>query len=181
MKKSPERGFTLVEMIVSVGLFAVVMTIASGAYLSLINIERKARALSDLMTNLSFATESMARAIRTGTNYSCNGGGDCASGTGTTFTFVNDQGVTTTYLTTTANTVGQCDFSGCNSSTATTLTDPRIKNFALSFTLRGSSPSDTIQPYVIFTVSGTITPDANTTPIPFNIQTSASQRILDLP
>jgi len=175
-----KRGFTLVEMIVSVGLFTVVMVIASGAYLSVVNLERKSRALSDVMTNLNFVSDSMARAIRSGSNYSCNGGGDCSGGA--TFSFTDEAGQTVTYLLKGATgPIGQCSSGACNANNAITITDPRITIDRFSFTLRGSSSLDTVQPIVTYILSGSIIPDPRSLAVPFTIQAAATQRLLDLP
>ena len=62
-------GYTLVELIVAVGLFALVMLLAAGAYLMMIGVNRQAQGIATGIDNLSFALETMTRSIRTGTNY----------------------------------------------------------------------------------------------------------------
>jgi prepilin-type N-terminal cleavage/methylation domain-containing protein len=64
-------GFTLIEMIVSLALFSVVVTVAVGALLMLIGANDQLQGEQSVMTNLSFALDSMTREIRTGTNYYC--------------------------------------------------------------------------------------------------------------
>jgi len=59
-----KNGFTLIEMLVAVSLFVFVMLIGVGVLLSIIDANRKARALSSVMNNLNFALESMSRNIR---------------------------------------------------------------------------------------------------------------------
>jgi prepilin-type N-terminal cleavage/methylation domain-containing protein len=66
-----QSGFSLVEMIVSIAVFAVVVTIAVGALLMLIASNEKLQEEQSVMTNLSFALDSMTREIRTGTEYYC--------------------------------------------------------------------------------------------------------------
>jgi len=70
---SKQTGFTLIEMIVSLGVFSVVITIAVGALLVLIATNQQLQAEQSVMTNLSFALDSMTREVRTGTNYYCVG------------------------------------------------------------------------------------------------------------
>ena len=65
-RKRDERGFSLVEMIVAVTLFAVVMLVSVGALLSLVNATRKARALESVMNNLNVTLDSMVRSLRMG-------------------------------------------------------------------------------------------------------------------
>lgn len=64
-------GFSLVEMIVALAVFAVVITISIGALLMLIATNQQLQAKQSVMTNLSFALDSMTREIRTGTSYFC--------------------------------------------------------------------------------------------------------------
>src|SRR3989344_4477196 len=82
-------GFTLVEMIVAVALFAIVMVVAVAALLSLTAANRKAQAIQSVMNNLNIAVDGMVRNLRMGSNYigdsSCTdntGGGtnDCTGG-----------------------------------------------------------------------------------------------------
>lgn len=65
------RGFTLVEMIVSLALFSVVAVIAIGALLKVIDANNKAQSIQSSVTNLNFALESMSRDLRTGTSIQC--------------------------------------------------------------------------------------------------------------
>lgn len=177
---SSRSGFTLIEMIVSVGLFTIVMVVATGAYLSLIALDRKARATNDLVTNLTFAIDAMERSIRTGGNYQCGGGTNCWPSGGSTFSFTNDQGQLVTYLVKSDNTVGQCIGGGCTPSNAKALTDPRVAISSLMFYVKGVGSGDDLQPRATFVMKGTLTPDAATGPITFTIQSSASQRAIEL-
>lgn len=65
--KNRNAGFTLVEMIVSVGLFSIAMMIMLGAVLTIVDVNRKSQSLTTAMNNLNFALESMTRTIKTGT------------------------------------------------------------------------------------------------------------------
>ena len=70
-----QHGFTLIEMIVSLALFTFVITIAVGALLMLMASNRQLQGEQSVMTNLSFAMDSMTREIRTGTFYYCDSQG----------------------------------------------------------------------------------------------------------
>ena len=63
------RGFTLIEMLVSIGLFAVVMVVCVGALLSLVGANKKAQALESVMNNLNISLDAMVRSIREGSNF----------------------------------------------------------------------------------------------------------------
>lgn len=104
--KKRQSGFSLIEMIVSLGVFAVVVTIAVGALLAVIATNRQLQAEQSIMTTLAFAMDSMTREMRTGYYYYCDSspsGGifygsnehedldkdtqDCASGNTSSFRF----------------------------------------------------------------------------------------------
>ena len=65
-------GFTLIEMLVSLALFAVVVTMSVGSLLILIDANGKAQSTQLVVTNLSFALDSMTREMRTGFNWDCH-------------------------------------------------------------------------------------------------------------
>lgn len=67
-------GFTLLEVIISSGLFAVIMLIAVGAVLSLSQADLKARKIQSIQDNLRFALESVTKELRTGRAYNPSGG-----------------------------------------------------------------------------------------------------------
>lgn len=67
-----QLGFSLIEMIVSLGLFSVVITISVGALLSLIASNSLLRDQQNIMTSLAFTLDSMTREIRTGNYYYCD-------------------------------------------------------------------------------------------------------------
>lgn len=59
------RGFTLIEMLVSITLFSIVITIVIGTVLTIVDSNRKSQSLAIVMNNLNFAIESMTRDIKT--------------------------------------------------------------------------------------------------------------------
>jgi prepilin-type N-terminal cleavage/methylation domain-containing protein len=69
--KNQQLGFTLIEMIVSLAVFSIVVTITVGALLVLVGTNQQLQDEQSVMTNLSFALDSMTREIRTGTHYFC--------------------------------------------------------------------------------------------------------------
>ncbi|MES2966615.1 MAG: type II secretion system protein [Patescibacteria group bacterium] len=66
-----QTGFTLIEMMVALSLFTIVVTIAVGAFLSMIGASKGVQGEQSVMTTLTFVLDSMTREIRTGTNYYC--------------------------------------------------------------------------------------------------------------
>ena len=65
------RGFSLIEMMVSLSVFSIVMTISIGTLLIMVDANAKAQALYSSTTNLSFALDSMTREMRMGYHYYC--------------------------------------------------------------------------------------------------------------
>jgi prepilin-type N-terminal cleavage/methylation domain-containing protein len=72
-RKPTNHGFTLIEMIVSLGIFSMIVTMTVGALLVLISGNQQLQGEQNAMTNLAFAIDSMTREIRTGSNYYCVG------------------------------------------------------------------------------------------------------------
>ncbi len=68
------RGFTLVEAMIAVGLFSVIMTIGIGAILGVNSTHRKTQSMRTAIDGLSFLMEDMARSIRLGADLYCHNG-----------------------------------------------------------------------------------------------------------
>jgi prepilin-type N-terminal cleavage/methylation domain-containing protein len=180
------RGYTLLEMIVAVGIFSVVMLAATGAYLTLINLDRQARAMNDVVSNLTFAVDSMSRAVRTGTGYKCDnssGTPNCINGSSnSTLGFTDSESPNRGIVYSLSG--GQimasiCSPAPCAGGTASALTDPRITVQSLKFYVRGVGVGDGIQPQVTFTIAGLITTGVGKT-VNFSIEGGATQRLLDI-
>jgi prepilin-type N-terminal cleavage/methylation domain-containing protein len=65
-KKNNQRGFTLIEMLVSVTLFSVVLIVILGSIMTIADSNKKARSLMSVTNNLNFAVDSMIRSFKTG-------------------------------------------------------------------------------------------------------------------
>jgi hypothetical protein len=167
---------------VSIGLFAIVMTLVAGAYLMIINVSRQAEGISTAVDGVSYALEDMARTIRTGSGYGCGliAGIDCpyaALGTGgsTTFTLTDQNNLAQTFTLKTVN------GNGVIYQNSTALTDPSINVTSLKFYATGTKPAsqgDYAPPYVTILISGTVT--AGKQVLPFSVETSATMRGVDL-
>lgn len=190
------RGFTLIEMLVSVALFSIVMVVALGALLSMSVATRKAEAIDSAINNLSAAIESMSRSIRTGANYHCGSSGtltstqDCVNAPQPFFTYMAYDGSQVTYClsnpgTNTCNTSTTCATGNCmvlrsiNGGAYSSLTAPEVHITFFGFYVAGTTIGDSVQPKVDILINGSvpITAKQNST---FNIQTSVVQRIFDL-
>jgi|SRR6185437_4132907 len=199
-----KRGFTLIELMVSVAIFSIVMVMALGGLLSLSVADRKAASLKSAIDNLSFGIDSMSRTIRTGQNYHCGSGGvdttpqDCTvlNGGANYLTLLGPGTMGQVYYqldTSNAATCGQTAGAvGClerrlgASGAWIPITSPDIiissadslGNPYTIFHVIGSPTGDNIQPQVIITLNGVVqvTPVQKTT---FHLQTSVTQRIYD--
>lgn len=200
------RGFTLVEMLVAVSLFAVVMTISVGSLLSLVDANRKAQGLQSVMNNLNVALDGMVRSIRMGTTYRC----DDANETNPTILSTRDNCISGGELlafeafgNSTTDTSDQWVYWVENNrlyrstdarATQLALTAPEVKIDSFKVFVTGAkevlnADGDTVQPKVLFSIQGTagaqgsafsVIGTAKKIQTTFNIQAVASQRLLDL-
>lgn len=161
------RGFTLIEFIVAVGVFLVVMLIASGALISIVESNRKAQSFKAVMNNLNFAFEGMTRTIRVGTDYVV------FPNPGSSISFTDSQGIATVYRVSDAQverSVGGGAF--------VSITAPEVVVDELRFGLDGTDAGDDEQPSVLIRLRGH-TGEQLRIQTTFNLQTLVSQRLLD--
>ena len=203
---TPTAGFTLIEMMVAVSLFAVVMTISVGALLALVDANRKAQALQSVMNNLNIALDGMVRNIRMGSTYHCDDANeinktvlstraDCISGGellafeafGNASSDNTDQWV---YWFDDGRIWKSVDARD----TALPITAPEVEIDSFAVFVTGAEGTlnddgDTHQPKVVFSIQGTagaegsafsVVGTAKNIRTTFNIQAVASQRLLDL-
>ncbi|MCX6790467.1 MAG: prepilin-type N-terminal cleavage/methylation domain-containing protein [Candidatus Kaiserbacteria bacterium] len=172
------KGYTLIELMIAVGLFAVVMLMASGAYIMMIGLSRQAQGIATGIDNLSFALETMTRTIRTGHGYSCGGAlnlGDCNDGRNT-FTFVDESSRTTSYSLSSGAIQRQVSAGAWSP-----LTDSSsIRIDSLKFYVFGSGPVavDRQQSHATIIITGTVLGEK--TPQSFTIETGATMRGSDI-
>lgn len=183
IRTQQQAGFTLVEMIVGVFLFTVVMLVAVGALVSILDANRRAQANKAVMNNLHFALESMTREIRVGRDYETVGGEE-------TFSFTDKDGCSITYTRTDVDGDGSLEIvrSVVNSTDTCTKSDsdsvpmtaPEVTVSLLEFYVGGTDPGpdDMVQPHVIIIVRGSAGLTERTR-VPFNLQTFVTQRFLD--
>lgn len=195
MRHHTQRGFTLVEMIVAVGLFAVVSLVCIGTVLALINANRKAQALQSVMNNLNVAVDGMARAAREGSVYHCGGGTvsvaqSCPAG-GTTFAFESFGGDTKNagdqwvyqFVAPAGGESGYIRRSKDSGTTWVRITAPEVSITSMNFYVAGTNTltqnGDVVQPQVLMMIIGTAGTDSKSMST-FHLQVSATQRVLDV-
>ena len=176
-----KKGFTLVEMIVSIGLFTIVLFISSSAFLAVLNADRKSRFTRIATDSLNISLEDMARRIKTGSAYYCGDKVigmssltntlDCVSG-GPTIVFTEQDGTTRTFYNFEGTTIkrqrGPLEIS---------VVPPEITINKLTFTVKGSDINDSVQPSVTILIDGTTTGKISSH---FKVQTTVTQRAYDI-
>ncbi len=179
------RGFTVIEMIVSIGLFTIVLFISSSAFLVVLNADRKSRVTRIATDNLSLSLEDMSRRIKTGTTYNCGGGitgvANCVLPGQNSIAFTEQDGVTrTTYRYVSAGKF----IERVRGLSVLRVTAPEIEINNLRFVVGGTAvgPSlggtDVAQPYVIILIDGETKIGAITSS--FKIQAMVTQRAYDI-
>jgi prepilin-type N-terminal cleavage/methylation domain-containing protein len=184
-----QRGFTLVEMLVSVGLFVVVLTITLGSILTIVDSNKKARSLMSVTNNLNFAVDSMVRSFKVG---DVKGAGNSTGVTRCFSTFESDYtGSSDSFNRRWVEYCLKEDVSsgkgkltkeigaedGTSFSIPVPLTSPDIDIDFLEFNLQGTDSG--AQPILSILISGTVKVSEKISSN-FSIQTSVSQRILNI-
>lgn len=173
MKKTKNNGFTLIELIVALGVFMVVMTITLSAFLNIMDIQKKTEAFRKVNDNLNFTMEAMMREIREGTNYSV----DSTRGI---FSFTNKDIIAVKY---------EIDKTGAEwyikrkegTNEPQRMTSDGIKITQLSFFVKGEETymsGDKQQPLVIISIGGE-SGEKEKLKSKLNLQATVSQRKLD--
>lgn len=196
------QGFTLIEMIVSLGLFTIIMFIATSSLLSIVNTDRKARSVRIAADNLNLALEDMSRRIKTGSTYYCgeypSGTLDCsAPAPASAFSFddqtsssTNRVRVTYKWAQGSACSSAYSATQGCILREGSSITSPEINITGLNFIVSGSAPcgttpcgstagTDAVQPSVLILVDGALPSVPGMASTTFKIQTLVTQRIYD--
>lgn len=132
-------GFTLLELIVAIGVFSAVISASTGIFISTLVAQRKAISLQNVQDNIRFATESMAKEIRTGENFSVNGE--------TQLNFTNAAGASIVYLLS----AGRIEKSADGGATFLPITADNIEVASLKFYLTGEAEGDGLQPKITIT------------------------------
>ncbi|PIR85205.1 hypothetical protein COU15_02250 [Candidatus Kaiserbacteria bacterium CG10_big_fil_rev_8_21_14_0_10_45_20] len=185
-EQQTRKGFSLIEMMVSVTIFAIVMLIGVGALLSLIETNRRAQAINSTVNNLNAALEGMSRSIRTGISYYCSTNANInINGISGQQDCVGEDG---------GRLIAFRPSSGSNNITAyrlssgqlqrnvgsgwIDLTAPEITIDTFRVWVRGSAPGDGEQPRALMVIKGSAPVPGGRTE--FQIQSSVTQRILDI-
>src|SRR3989344_7091484 len=73
-----ERGFTLIELMVAVGVFSIAITASSGLFITSLRGQQRTYVVQNLADNARYAMEAMAKEIRMGSGFSGCAGNSCS-------------------------------------------------------------------------------------------------------
>ena len=190
--KNLKNGFSLVEMLVAVAVFMMVVTVAMGALMSIINPNRKARAIQSVVSNVNFVIESISKDIRMGNDYYCGTKQqvkDCSSGGSDSVNYISPYSIDRVYYHFTSPTesttgkgyLSKCssnDNNSCNSNPGShnysPITSPDVNVLSLKFYV---VRHEGVQPKVVIIMEGEAGSMTNIKS-KFSLQTTASQRLM---
>ncbi|MEK7662095.1 MAG: hypothetical protein AAB355_01160 [Patescibacteria group bacterium] len=181
------KGITLIEALISTTLFSAVMLISIGALLMVNDSNRKSGITRTVMDNLNLAMESMARNLRIGYDYHCDGlnpvnptvPANCPSGNiSIAFEgYKGNSGNNADQIIYRLNN-GQIERSIDGGGTYVILTSPELSVDNLLFYVTGALPGDGAQPRVVIVLSGSAV-FKGAIKTDFKVQTTISQRRID--
>jgi len=157
-------GFTIVELLVALSLFAIVVSVVAGVFASSMRTQRAVTMLMAANDNASLVLEQMSREVRTGFQFSISLGGN-------KLRFINQYGEPVSYELN--DSVGSLERNGVS------LTSENVLVNYLSFGLLGEEVGDGQSTRVIIRI-GVSSTDERVKDIVTSLQTSVSSRQLDI-
>lgn len=182
-KYEAAKGFSLVELLVSIGIFAIVMVISVNSLLILMDANAKVQGDYAVISNVSFAIDSITRNIRTGIDQYCAGSigdavplpttaSDCADGSVIVFTD-GETGDRTGYRLN-----GTSIEQKIEDGSWLQVTSDNVSITSFLFTVAGSGGGDSFQPRIRFLIQGEVE-DAGGNTTDFSLQSTITERILN--
>lgn len=177
-KRSFASGFTLIELMTALSIFAIIMTVSLGSILGIFDANRKSRSIKSVMSNLNLTLESMSKELRYGRNYHCGSSGDqtspqnCAEGDDF-ISFLSSDGEQISYQlsgNSIEKQVGDEDFIA--------ITAPEVLVDDMTFYVLGAGIDNTLQPKVTIKIKGHAGEGDYRSD--FTLQTMVSQRAMDI-
>lgn len=177
LKLKAKSAFTIVELLVAMSIFTIGIVIATGSFVRALRTQRALTHLMSINSNASLVLEQMAREIRTGYDFTVNGGSVlCAEG-GEELGFTNAKGNAVTYKKSGEEILRQeCPGDDCSLSIFSPLTasDAAVKRICFI----ENQPDPSVDPWRLTIVleTGSSRPDLAANFI--NLQTTISSRVL---
>lgn len=194
-QRNTQRGFTLVEVMVSLMIFMIVVLAAIGSLYSVNSASRKVQSMRTVLDNVTFAVESISRTIRTGQYVICGGLTNSIPGADPNCPFSNQNPSSTLLVYNTLGTPGRVQYrAGVNTNGGgsiqkqveegcpfacvwgewISLTAPEVNVQNLSFYVDGADSADGAQTSVAIVINGVATTADDVTS--FAVQTYVSER-----
>lgn len=165
------KGFTMIELLVAVGLFAIVTSIAMGGFASALRTQRQSAGLIGANSNVSLVLEQISREVRTGFDF-CVNGQNCP--TLSQLSFKNARRQVVTYCL--ENGAIMRGSGACGGADFQKLTADNILVQHLEFYLDGNRPGDGRQPRVTIAI-GVSSREAGISESVINLETTLSPRL----
>ncbi len=139
--KNRRSGFTLVELLVAMAVFAVVISIATGAFIRALRTQRQLVSFAAANSNISLVLEQIAREMRVGSEF--------RQDARTNLSFTNGKGEVVTYSYDETN---ETIFRTIGTGTPQQLTSDNVAIKQLEFLLQSAAPDDGYPARVTITV-----------------------------
>ncbi len=189
LKRKTNKGFTLIELMVSVSLFALMVAAVSGVFISNIKNQKQILAIQEMTGQASYGLEFMSRALRMAVKQTGEGI-SCLSNEGENYELTNG-GAGILFINHLDNDDCQQFFLennrlkyrrgiGTLSPVTSDLTSPSLRVNILKFNLIGGSQADDQQPRVTVFLKIIRNTGAGNSPVSTTVQTTLSQRNLDI-
>ena len=158
-----ENGFTMIELIVAIGIFSLIVSMVSGIFVLSILIQRRIIALRNAQDNIRFTIDSISREVRTGKDF---------SSVSSSLSFTNAKGEAVIYRLNN----NEVEKSSDGGVTYSAVTGPEVTVDYLNFYLSGQAAGDRLQPRITITIGATSRVGNQTGNL--KIQTTISERLL---
>jgi len=196
MRSAHSGGFTLVEVLVSLSIFAIVVTMSVGSLLVLIAANSRTQSAQMLVNSVATTLDSMVRDIRTGYDYQCGGSldfgttitpHDCLSGA-SSFAFTETGGSLTNAdgdpngshrIGFRFNTTDKSVERRIEDESWVRMTPDSVEVSTLDFVTTNTDRTDDYSPVVTVYLAGTVY-DSDGSPATFNLETTITQQMLDI-
>ncbi len=177
MPAQKKSGFTIIELVISIGIFSVIVVAAISITISVMNGQLKAADIQAIQDNIRFSLELITKEMRTGSGYNLTG---ICGALGTEITFTTSAGQTMVYyLDPATNSIMRIKGSS-TCSNARQFTADEVVVEKLNFLLRGNGigPNDG-QPVVTIIMQVRSKNAKFQNQSSMNLQTTITQRLRD--
>jgi prepilin-type N-terminal cleavage/methylation domain-containing protein len=188
------KGFSVLELIVSLALFSLALTIIMTILFALVDTQNEAVNTQNVQDNIRFAFDTMVRDIRTGREFHCGAGdvatpANCPAG-GSSLTIFNQANQRITYQifenqlvkSSDGSSDGVCFPDPNNRTDCQRLTAPGVIADRLTFFVRGALADDDAQSLATVVLRGRIIDPKGKASTEINLQATMSRRgLVDRP